>query len=124
MKKLYKQLGIDYIKNEEWKIAVGYKYYLISNYGRVYSLKHCKILKQNFAMGYFDVRIKCDDGKFRHIKVHRLVAAAFCENPQNKKEVHHKDCDKTNNHSNNLQWCTKKEHAEIHRTIKEVQINE
>lgn len=111
----------DYISGEKWAVAVGYQYYLVSSYGRVYSLKHNKILKPNvYTGGYFDVRIKRNDGGFEHVKIHRLVAMFFVDNPQNKPIVHHIDCNNQNNKADNLMWVTAEEHIQIHRHIKEM----
>ncbi len=113
-------VGIDYIEGEQWRVATGYAYYMVSNFGRVYSLKQDKILRYNVVTGNrLEVKLKRTDGKFEHVKVHRLVAAIFNRNPQNKPIVHHIDCNPQNNRADNLMWVTADEHKEIHRRLRE-----
>lgn len=45
-------------------------------------------------------------------KIHRLIAAVFHENPENKPQVNHLDFDRTNNHKDNLSWATAQEDAD------------
>lgn len=45
-------------------------------------------------------------GKRKAITVHRLVACAFIENPNNYSSIDHIDGDPMNNHVSNLRWCT------------------
>ena len=99
---------------EEWKDIKGYEgLYQVSNLGRVKSLGNNKSKKEKILdpkpnmYGYKEVRLS-KEGKRKPYKVHRLVAIYFIPNPNNYKEVNHKDEDKTNNHVSNLEWCDRK----------------
>lgn len=92
---------------ENFKDIAGYEgLYQISNLGNVRSLKFGKerILKTGDIKGYLVVGL-CKEGVQKNHLVHRLVAEAFIDNPNNLPEVNHKDEDKTNNHVTNLEWC-------------------
>lgn len=95
---------------EEWRDIEGYEgLYQVSNEGRVKSLnynktKKEKILKPTSNRGYLMVNLH-NEGRKKYCQIHRLVANAFIENPNNLPQVNHKDEDKTNNHVENLEWC-------------------
>ena len=95
---------------EEWKDIEGYENkYQVSNLGRVKSLKSNIIMKQNLNKKYNRYSIMLwKNGKSKRFWVARLVAKAFVFNPNPNifTQVNHKDENKTNNNSNNLEWCT------------------
>lgn len=85
----------------------GYPDYEVSNYGRVLSKKKSKhkILKlRPHHKGYFKVTPYADYPQKNYF-IHRVVALAFIPNPNKLPQINHIDCDKTNNHVSNLEWC-------------------
>lgn len=90
---------------ENFKIVENGKY-LVSDEGRVFRKK--KGL-------YFEHKTRINKGYVmyeRFKSVHRLVAIAFIDNPDNKAEVNHKDGVKTNNNVCNLEWMTHQENVQ------------
>ena len=53
--------------------------------------------------------------KGKTFPIHRLVALAFIENPENKPQVNHKDKNRSNNNISNLEWSTALENN-LHRS--------
>lgn len=96
---------------EQWKIVKQNPKYEVSNLGRVRNVKTREFKSTSLNKeGYVRVSL-WDDGKSTSVAVHRLVAEAFIENPENKPLVNHKDSVRHNNMYFNLEWVTHSENA-------------
>lgn len=95
---------------EVWnKVPIeGYEFYEVSNHGNVRNTKTGRLLKDTDHKGYRCVTLS-NDTKRLYVTIHRLVAMAFLDNPKNLPSVNHIDCNKSNNHVSNLEWCTQSE---------------
>ena len=101
---------------EVWKKIAGEEYYEVSNFGRVRSKervvnfgKQKRVVKEKIltpkdnGRGYKTVRI----GN-RYPYIHRLVAQAFINNPNNLPEIDHINTIKDDNRVENLRWVNRK----------------
>lgn len=81
--------------------------YTIDENGNIFNSKGLQLKPQFNIDGYLVVNL-CKDGKYKHLRVNRLVALTFLPNPEDYPVVNHIDHDKTNNKLSNLEWCTVK----------------
>ena len=102
---------------EHWKDitypGVKQNAYMVSSTGKIYSKLTNKILSQQFInSGYKVVPLSTTEGVTSKFLVHRLVAYAFCDPPENfmDMQVNHIDSDggKTKNRDVNLEWVDPK----------------
>lgn len=108
------------MEQEIWLPVIGKEgLYEVSNMGRVKSLPRIIKNSNNRSVrerimavvknkGYVVVGLQ---GNKSNIGVHRLVAAAFIPNPDNKPFINHKNGVRNDNRVENLEWCTQKENV-------------
>ena len=101
------------LPGEHWKQARGHGLnYFVSNMGRLlttrqYGSRIVAVMKPALdGSGYYRTML---DG--HTVKVHRIVAENWLENPLGLPVVNHIDCNPTNNRVENLEWCTQKYNA-------------
>lgn len=109
---------------EIWKEIKGYEgLYQVSNFGRVRSFHDRHKGKEKILAtvlnrdGYLYLTLS-KDKKQKAYYVHRLVAEAFLQNPNNLPDVNHKNIDnlsssdnKADNRVENLEWITDKDNT-------------
>lgn len=109
---------------EIWKDIKGYDgCYQVSNLGNIRSLNRRVVNRQSGSTrtckggmiapfdnghGYLVVSLCKEHIRHNHY-VHRLVAEAFVENPDEKTIINHLDYNTKNNNASNLEWCTQVE---------------
>lgn len=115
---------------EIWKDIKGYEgLYQVSNYGNIKNVERYinANLKNNIKkvkrkskilnpfcsnkIKYYTITLY-KNKKPKNYRLHRLVAIAFIPNPNQYKEVNHKDGNKLNNNIDNLEWCSRIQNME------------
>lgn len=91
---------------EVWRGVEEYSRYEVSNTGKVRDIKESRILTQCENGGYLCTNMYRDDGKKVLCKVHRLVAEAFLDNPEQEHKVGHYN-NRHDNSVDNLYWKEK-----------------
>ena len=108
----YKDNPVLNFNNTEWKPVNSYEeYYLVSVTGCVWSIRRNIQLKPQNGVHYLQVQLN-KNGKGVTRTIHRLVAESFIHNPDRKPEVNHKDGNKLNNNTYNLEWVTSSENQQ------------
>ena len=87
----------------------GFENYEVSNLGKVRNIKSGRTLKPKLNRGGYLMYGLYENNKQKYLYLHRILATAFIDNPEEKPCVNHIDENKLNNDLSNLEWCTVRE---------------
>lgn len=98
------------MEEEIWKTIEDFPNYDVSSFGNIRNNTSNYIMKlqKNYA-GYIKISLVNENKKSNNCSVHRLVAKAFINNPENKPTVNHINDNPSNNKVTNLEWATMSE---------------
>ncbi|ATE84065.1 HNH endonuclease [Lactococcus phage LP0304] len=89
--------------------------YEVSNLGKVRNIKSGRILKPELIHNGYLRHCLYENNKKKYLFLHKIIATAFIDNPDEKPCVNHIDENKLNNDLSNLEWCTVRENN-VHGT--------
>ena len=98
-----------------FKKVEGFSRYTVDEYGNLYSVdykrsgKTVKLKPAPNKSGYLATMLLNDDGKYKSILVHKIVAMAFLGEQPKDTEIDHIDGCKTNNKPSNLEYVSHSE---------------
>lgn len=98
-----------------------YEDYFVDKEGNVYR-KLKPLWKKDEQRTYKQVTLS-KTGDTKRKTIHRLVAEAFLDNPENLNTVHHINQDKLDNRVENLMWIDEKDHRALHVAMGECRVN-
>jgi hypothetical protein len=97
---------------ETFKTIIEFPKYDVSDFGNVRNKKTGRILKGGCnKKGYLVVGLRNNEGK-KTIKIHRLVAVTFLDNPKNKKCIDHINNNRSDNNLINLRFATQMQNSQ------------
>ena len=122
--KIYKNLDINDLESEIWKVIEDFPDYQVSNFGRVKSFKkwngtNKRILKQYEVNGYLYINLS-KNGKSKRKLIHRIIYETFKEKLKDGYDIHHIDKNKENNFVDNLESKEYKKHRGEHSKINNI----
>ena len=92
--------GVDY----SWRFEC-------SNLGRIRNAQNGHIYTPHICgIGYYQI-CTCINGVNKNIKIHKAVPETFLPNPDNLRDVNHKDGNKLNNNLDNLEWTSHRDNT-------------
>jgi len=100
------------MEKEIWKDIQGYEgLYQVSNLGGVKNIKYGRLKKILINSNGYYIASLYKNNKLKQKRVHQLIAIAFIPNPNNYKEINHKNGIKLDNRIENLEWVSRLENV-------------